>query len=811
MNVVNELIKQKFKLINIQQNEKKPPHNNWTNLSAEVLEQLQDLDSERWALFMGEHPNGRKLFCLDFDVNSAKGRCEKTYERFQEYIETNGEDGVFMGSTHENGGIIVDYTNCDGMCAMIKELCSRLSGNSYKEKLDEMEIFMGGKSILILPPTDTKCKVSGKVERKRKWLNDMPFAVLENETPDTCAMVRYFAGVMNELLQKNNKHPVRKNDEEEEEEGDEDKWIDLLMSMGNPKSQNGDHLITRTDFLKIGACLKSNKYSIDAWKRFVALDQRNGDGTKTWDSLTHPVHRNVLRTLCKKYNKDALMRWNEKYNMFLGIDILVKGMNDIATWCVPHFKDSLRCYKKLWWEYKANKGIWEINDYITNTIVSYIQQSIDETVAYYAKKKADEADEEKKKEIQKTISRCLDVRCMLCSSGSYKALEQFLRSKLYADDKWLERLDNNPYKIAYQDGILDLKTLEFREGLVSRDYLTHTLPFKFEKAKKEDKAWVKEELKKICNYKDKHLDRYLGQLGYAFCGDASKIQEFWNMKGETASNGKSTIFEVLSLIATNYVSKLNSNTFEKNMKGQIHKTIATLRGKRILWVNELDGTAIQDEAMLKNIRDGTSVPYPVMYGITASMPITGKLYLIGNEALKTKADKGIMRSLIMNQFNSNFDITNGIKKGEDNYAELMFYNDSKMIEKMIGKKHALLELIFEHSKMFADTGLLPPVPKEWRDEKEELRETLCKFDKWFADNYKWGVDIEGEGVAKAELEQHISEQKSFKIANINSELKRMKLWKNPIIYDSNKWGGGHRGVFTNIRKIEWKEKENTVI
>lgn len=812
MEVIKQLSEQNYKLINIHPTEKKPLHNNWSNLSADVLYGLQDLNSERWAMFMGEHPNGRKLFCLDYDVNNGRGRCEKTHQRFQEYILNNGEDGVFMGSTFGNGGIIVDYTDCEGMCAMISAICSRMAGNSYKEKLDEMEIFMGSKSIIILPPTDTKCKVSGKIERKRKWLTDVPFVVLENETPETCARVRYFSNIMEELLQKYNKPPLTKEmDLEEEEDGknkDEDKWVDLLFRLGNPRAENGrDHLIPRTDFLKIGACLKSNKYSIDVWKRYVALDQRNGDGTKTWESLNHSVHRNVLRTLCKLYNPTAYSEWSKKYNMFLTMETLNKGANDIAKWCVPHFKDNLRCYKKIWFEFKHAKGVWEMNDYVSSKIVSFIQQSIDDSGAYFGILKRDESDEKKKTEIQKTITRFTEIRATLCSSSVYKALETFLRSYLCADEEWIERLDNNPYKVAYQNGILDLTTMEFREGLVSTDYLTHTIPFKWEKATDEDKAWVREELKKICNYKAKHTDRYLGQLGYAFCGDASKIQEFYNMKGETASNGKSTIFEVLTLIAPNYVSKLSSNTFEKNNKGQIHKTIATLRGNRVYWVNELDGSAVQDEVMLKGFRDGTTIPYNVMYGVSAQMPITGKLYLIGNEPIKTKGDNGILRSLIMNQFNSNFNPMNGIKKGEDNFKELLFYSDNKMIQKMVEKKHALLELIFEYSQKFAQTGLLPPIPKEWREEKEELREELCKFDKWFSDNYQWSADATWV-CSKAEVEEHISYQKNFKITDVKTEMKRMNLWKKPIIYDCKEWCNGSRGTFRYMRRITEGVAEN---
>jgi hypothetical protein len=131
-----------------------------------------------------------------------------------------------------------------------------------------------------------------------------------------------------------------------------------------------------------------------------------------------------------------------------------------------------------------------------------------------------------------------------------------------------------------------------------------------------------------------------------------------------------------------------------------------------------------------------------------------------------------------------------------------------MEEKLFEKKDAVLELIFEYSKKFAETGKLPPVPLEWKDEKEQQRENLCKFDKWFSDNFKWNKDADKEEwrISKWEIQQMLTEQKGFKITNINTELKRMKLWNNPIQYDSIHWFEGHKGFFTNIAKLTDHDK-----
>ena len=52
----------------------------------------------------------------------------------------------------------------------------------------------------------------------------------------------------------------------------------------------------------------------------------------------------------------------------------------------------------------------------------------------------------------------------------------------------------------YQNGILVLKTMIFKTGIEQSDYITKTIPFNYEIPSIEDINYVKENLKKICNY-----------------------------------------------------------------------------------------------------------------------------------------------------------------------------------------------------------------------------------------------------------------------------------------------------------------------
>ena len=93
--------------------------------------------------------------------------------------------------------------------------------------------------------------------------------------------------------------------------------------------------------------------------------------------------------------------------------------------------------------------------------------------------------------------------------------------------------------------MLDLKTKTFRNGIIADDFITFYIKYDYEVPSNENVADVREEIKKICNYNEVHLEYYLSALGVAMTGDASLEQIFWYMLGQTACNGKSKVFEAL--------------------------------------------------------------------------------------------------------------------------------------------------------------------------------------------------------------------------------------------------------------------------
>ena len=803
METIKAIIAQGYSLLNVSP-EKRPFIKAWNTKTREELKATHDYKSTLWGIKLGRHENNRRLLCFDFDIYGSEHPetpCPIAKAFFEEYMADVGEegaDGMFYGSTVGNAGLLVDITDNETMCAGVDML---ISAGKSKGKIGEMEVFWGDKELIVLPPSATVCKRAKKIVQARKLINDNWICRLDNSKPEESCMVLWMCEKIKTLIEKNQPAlltPPNSRTGTPPPNITEDKWTDLLLKyIGNPRTAEGGHKISRGDFIAICGALKYNGYNPAVWRKWVALDARNGDGMKTWDSLKidRPSSIFVLKRIARQINPEEFARWKRDYKIFLPHKTLMEGENDIAKFLEFHLSPYLRCFKKVWWLYDERTCLWSQTDTPTSYIITTLQQLIDDATGTFGALKQQEEDQTKKDELQKTIDSYLEYRRKCCSSSIYNALQTFLKTYLACDKEWCERFDNNPYKIPYKDGVLCLKTNTFRAGLLPTDYLTHTIPYNYEAPNEEVMAWLEEELLKICNYKKPHLERYLSQLGYMLCGDPSRVQEFYNFKGEKAGNGKSSILDALTEILPNLVKKLNADTFEKSAKATLHKTIATLLGVRIAWLNEIDASALQDEGTLKTYTDGMTISYNAMYGVNMSMKITGKLVVVGNNGMKVKGDNGIMRRMVINQFDSEFTD----EATENDYENCVFVRDTEFPKKLVEKKHSLLGLIYKYSKKFWDDGELVPMPKEWLSEKEEMREDLAKFDKWFDTHYEWAVGHNGWTASIDDIEAHAKLDK-MKNDNIKCELKRMKLWNNPIKYNSQERIQGKKGWFVNLHR-----------
>lgn len=556
-----------------------------------------------------------------------------------------------------------------------------------------------------------------------------------------------------------------------------------------------------SDWVKCGMALK-NSFGDEGKSLFIDWSSqyhafKKDECLKKWDSfkIEGGLNFNSLIYWALECNKEAmkalLNEWKsqDKQSDYIKVKLLDKGSNDVALFISTKLRTKLVfCCDGKWRMFDKETCLWRKNKKPDAIIISHLQKEIDLARESLLRVKNKTDNDELKSKYSKLDNEYLQHYKQVTNGSYVSQLIKFLTTYLY-DKDFINKLDNHKYKIVYQNGILDLKTLSFRYGLLQEDYLTKTIPFDYEEANEKDIKFVRTQLKKICNWNDEHLNYYLSTLGYAMTGDSSKEQEFYYLRGQTAENGKSIIFEVLEILMPNYVSKGISNILDKGT--DLKKEIPTWYGLRILWLNELS-TKLKDEDLVKATCDGTSTKFGRNYADEAEMIQIGfKLFCVSNNSLNIKGDRGIERRFKLLQFNSQFQDTNK----EDDFEKLQFTKDKTFSEKLQNEyKHALLHLIFSYSKSYYEDKKIKPYPNDFKQEAKENVEDNNQFQTWFEDNFEIGKDFK---ISKSDLENSIPS--TLKGITIKDELRRMKV---PYSYDSQMRLKGKKGFFIGFQRVE---------
>lgn len=566
-----------------------------------------------------------------------------------------------------------------------------------------------------------------------------------------------------------------------------DAYSELLAIVGNKGHKRDTWLILCSWFV--------NNSTKKAFLQFVEPEWRD-EAEKMFDDFARnqrPCSKYALDNIAKKKDENAYIQWRRKHNNYITDEILEKGSNDVAQFVAPRLKQNLVYCNDTWFQFDKQTCLWRTTKKPDALVVSHIQREIDEVRENILYKKNRTEDDKEKETLAKLEKKFVGFHKEV-SNGSYVSQTlKYLADYLF-DADFAKILDNQSGFIAFKNGILNLKTFEFREGILQSDFITKTIPYNYTKKNNNDAdvVAVRTALKKICNWNDAHLDYYLSCIGYAMTGFSNREQNFWYLRGQTAENGKSVIFEALEKIMPNYVIK-GTNTF-LDKGAELKKEVPTWKGVRLLWLNEVS-TKMKDEDLLKAVCDGTDFKYNRNYATEAEkVAILFKLFCVSNNSLSVKGDAGIARRFKLLQFNAQFQVATT----EDNFETLQFIRNKTFGDDLCGIwRDALLHLIFTYSQDYLVNDCLKPYPNEWNEEAKENIADNNKFAEWFNEYFEVGAEYE---CFKVDLEDIMPNE--FKSLKIKDELSRMKI---AFKYDSQKRGKGanrKKGAFIGFQKIE---------
>ena len=345
-------------------------------------------------------------------------------------------------------------------------------------------------------------------------------------------------------------------------------------------------------------------------------------------------------------------------------------------------------------------------------------------------------------------------------------------------------LKNKNYNLHFKNGVLIVMTGEFRKK-DKYDYMTLALSWDYETDESKIDQAITDEINTMFKKMDTEpeINKFIKEwLFYCLTGSTDE-QILLVQLGEDASNGKSTLFSIMSICFEFYTYKLDSKVFDIGY-AQAHKQFVNLITKpvRFAYIEEL-GAKQQDSQLLKDTTDG-EINVNVMYENSSVVKTQAKLNVGSNGIPNIKTDNGVKRRMKIKECVSQFkgDVT------EDDYEKRIFVRDESLKEKFYNDdyKNAFLRILLNHR-----TKKLK-IPDALNKYTDEIQNECDPFKTALEEHFIITQD-EADRTNVSEIQNTLSSN-SFNPKTIKSNMRRLGFKINVnLTYEAKK------GCYTGIR------------
>ena len=304
-------------------------------------------------------------------------------------------------------------------------------------------------------------------------------------------------------------------------------------------------------------------------------------------------------------------------------------------------------------------------------------------------------------------------------------------------DEFLKKLDSDITLIGFTNGVFDLKSCIFRNGL-PEDMISKSTGYDYIEYD-EDSEMVQKiysVIRKI--YRNRDVYEYMFGIMASFLRGENPRQEIYFLNGSGA-NGKSLLTKWLEKTLGGYSIKgqVSLLTEKRSHSGAANPEIAKLRGTRFVHMEEPEdsGDASINASLLKELTGDTSLTARGLYKEPMEFPITFKITFACNTIPKLPSDPAVWRRVRVIEHTSKF-LTKD-KKIDD--PELEFYREPKyMNDEFVQSIRPHFMSILTHyyekhwSSVFGkegsdDTFVEPDAVKEFSKEIQKSNDVVSEY------------------------------------------------------------------------------------
>ena len=256
--------------------------------------------------------------------------------------------------------------------------------------------------------------------------------------------------------------------------------------------------------------------------------------------------------------------------------------------------------------------------------------------------------------------------------------------EFFFDEEFVKKLDANKDIIAFNNGVLDLVTFEFRDGK-PEDYMSFSTGVDYDPEKKyydyeswpEVDTFIKQVLPdpEVRDYFMKHIATNL--IG------GNPAQKFHVMTG-SGSNGKSMITNLASTALGDYACTVPITLFtqKRGSASAANPETIRLKGRRMVTMQEPDEAVALNTGLMKLVSSGEKMYARDLFKSGVEFEVQAKFHLACNDKPKINTtDGGTWRRLVVINFTSKF----VAKPSEKNEFPL----DESIQHKVVSKKWAV--------------------------------------------------------------------------------------------------------------------------
>lgn len=393
----------------------------------------------------------------------------------------------------------------------------------------------------------------------------------------------------------------------------------------------------------------------DRWQKF---EYRNEDGL---------THKSIMYWAKSDSEKEKYKQVRaQTIDYFIDQTIQTSTEFDFANVLYNIFKDSFVCASikcSLWYEYKGHR--WEEID-SGSTLRLLISKDMHDKYCQRLTQSVDrlatmDQSHEKYDGIRKSNNKIAEI-CVLLKKTSWKNNIMREAQELFYDRDFTNKLDQNPYLLCFNNGIIDFKTNIFRRGQPD-DYLSICTNIEYSNHRANNKNQRKVDA--ICA----EIDEFMEQLfpneelreymwsHLASCLIGTNENQTFNIYTGSGANGKSKLVDLMSKCLGDYKGTvpLTLITQKRTSIGSTSSEIVQLKGKRLAVMQEPSKGDSINEGTMKEITGGDPIQGRALFRDMITFIPQFKLIVTTNSLFDIRSnDDGTWRRIRLCDFMSKF-------------------------------------------------------------------------------------------------------------------------------------------------------------